>query len=247
MAQNKLENQIKEKLNIREIQPSAQAWDRLDAMLTVAEAKKTKRSFLLSYSFIGIAASVLVLVTLGLFLFNQNKLEIKTTNSVVETNTNIKNTNKTRSFEPQIPIVSNQNQVVTSSVDKLSTINNHRVSIIKKSESSNKKTNQKPRNNQNQFIPNPENERVVQNASQIQKNSNKREVVLINDEALIATLNVAANKAIEKDIQYKTNSRNLLNEVDSELEKTFREKVLTTINKKYNSARESLANRNVNQ
>jgi hypothetical protein len=43
MAQNKLENQIKEKLNSREIQPSAQAWDRLDAMLTVAEEKKTQR------------------------------------------------------------------------------------------------------------------------------------------------------------------------------------------------------------
>jgi hypothetical protein len=247
MAQNKLEHQIREKLNNREIQPSAQAWDRLDAMLTVAEEKKTKRSFLLSYSFIGIAASVLVLVTLGLFLFNQNKLETQTTNSVVETNIDIKDTNKKRSSELQIPIVSNQNQVVTTSENKQLIINNHRGSIIKKSQSSNKKTNQKPRINQNQFIPNPENERVVQNASQIQKNSDKREVVLINDEALIATLNVAANKAIEKDIRYKTNSKSLLNEVDSELEKTFREKVLTTINKKYNSARESLANRNVNQ
>ncbi|GAW89832.1 hypothetical protein FPS14_contig00031-0036 [Flavobacterium psychrophilum] len=37
MEPNKLENQIQEKLNAREIQPSAQAWDRLDAMLLVTE------------------------------------------------------------------------------------------------------------------------------------------------------------------------------------------------------------------
>ena len=42
MEPNKLENQIREKLHSREIQPSAQAWDRLDAMLTVAEEKKNK-------------------------------------------------------------------------------------------------------------------------------------------------------------------------------------------------------------
>ena len=36
MEPNKLENQFREKLNNREIQPSANAWDRLDAMLSVA-------------------------------------------------------------------------------------------------------------------------------------------------------------------------------------------------------------------
>lgn len=40
MEQNKLETQIKEKLNSREIQPSEMAWDRLDAMLSVSEEKK---------------------------------------------------------------------------------------------------------------------------------------------------------------------------------------------------------------
>jgi hypothetical protein len=46
MELNKLENQIKEKLNSREIQPSAQAWDRLDAMLSVAEEKKKQDALL---------------------------------------------------------------------------------------------------------------------------------------------------------------------------------------------------------
>ncbi len=52
MEPNKLETQIKEKLNSREIQPTEMAWDRLDAMLSVAEEKKTKRFPFLTAKFI---------------------------------------------------------------------------------------------------------------------------------------------------------------------------------------------------
>ena len=77
MEPNKVETQIKEQLNAREIQPSEMAWDRLDAMLSVAEEKKTIRSPFLTSRFIGIAASVLVLVSLGLFFFNQEETVVK--------------------------------------------------------------------------------------------------------------------------------------------------------------------------
>ena len=42
MGLNKIENQFKKQLNEREIKPSEAAWDRLDAMLNVAEKKKRK-------------------------------------------------------------------------------------------------------------------------------------------------------------------------------------------------------------
>ncbi|MBY0487774.1 MAG: hypothetical protein K2P85_11395, partial [Flavobacteriaceae bacterium] len=83
MEPNKLETQIKEQINAREIKPTEMAWDRLDAMLSVAEEKKTARSPFLSSRFIGIAASVLVLVSLGLFFFNQKETVIKPENNVV--------------------------------------------------------------------------------------------------------------------------------------------------------------------
>jgi hypothetical protein len=70
MAPNKIDNQIKEKLNAREIQPSAPAWDRLDAMLTVAEAKQPKRNFTWLY----IAAAFLLFSGLGFFLLNSNEI-----------------------------------------------------------------------------------------------------------------------------------------------------------------------------
>ncbi|MFZ4105352.1 hypothetical protein [Flavobacterium sp.] len=79
MEQNKLETQIKEQLNVREIQPSPMAWDRLDAMLTIVDEKKTKRFSILSFRNIGLAASILLLVSIGLFYFspkeNVNKPE----------------------------------------------------------------------------------------------------------------------------------------------------------------------------
>ena len=42
MERNKLETQFKEQLDSREIKPSEMAWDKLDAMLTVAEKQKQR-------------------------------------------------------------------------------------------------------------------------------------------------------------------------------------------------------------
>ena len=69
MEPNKIDNQIREKLNAREIQPSAQAWDRLDAMLTVSEEKKPKKG----YGWFFVAASTILFFGLGFFLFNTNE------------------------------------------------------------------------------------------------------------------------------------------------------------------------------
>lgn len=41
MKSDKLEQQFREKLQNRTIEPSDKAWDRLDAMLSVAEKRKT--------------------------------------------------------------------------------------------------------------------------------------------------------------------------------------------------------------
>ncbi len=43
MEPNNLEKDFREKLNQRTIEPSDKAWDRLDAMLSVAEEKKPKK------------------------------------------------------------------------------------------------------------------------------------------------------------------------------------------------------------
>ena len=82
MVPNKLDNQIKDKLNAREIQPTAQAWDRLDAMLAVSEEKKQKKG----YGWFFVAASTLLFFGLGFFLFNSNETtEINNSTPIVTT------------------------------------------------------------------------------------------------------------------------------------------------------------------
>jgi len=69
MEPNKIEEQFKELLNSRELQPSDKAWDRLDAMLSVAEEKKTKRSF----GWLYIAASIIGFIFVGTLFFSQTE------------------------------------------------------------------------------------------------------------------------------------------------------------------------------
>ena len=87
------EKNIKEKLNEWKIQPSAQAWDKLEMMLNDQEVKTTKKS---PRTYLFIAASILVFVSLGTFFFKMNSDSVKpnkiqiqpTENLVIEENRN---------------------------------------------------------------------------------------------------------------------------------------------------------------
>ena len=66
MEPNNFETQFKEQLNSREIQPSEMAWDKLDAMLNVAD-KKPKRNLKWLYA----AATVLGFLLVSTVYFNR--------------------------------------------------------------------------------------------------------------------------------------------------------------------------------
>ena len=85
MEPNNFEKDFREKLNNRTIEPSDKAWDRLDAMLSVAENKKPKGKNKWLY----IAASVVGFLLVGTFFFNQKKNTLETTKNaiVIEENT----------------------------------------------------------------------------------------------------------------------------------------------------------------
>src|SRR5690606_10462296 len=61
----------------RTIEPSDKAWDRLDAMLSVAEKKQTKRNWL------WIAASLILFATIGSLFVRTSKKELIPTKNVV--------------------------------------------------------------------------------------------------------------------------------------------------------------------
>ena len=91
MEPNKLENQFKEKLNSREINPTKMAWDRLDDMLTITEEKKPKRN----YDWMYIAASIIGFIFIGVLFFSQTEelIDVKR-NEVVLENKEIKKPSK---------------------------------------------------------------------------------------------------------------------------------------------------------
>lgn len=233
MEPNKLENDFRKKLNDRTIQPSEMSWDRLDAMLSVAEKKKPKRTWLF------IAASFLGFLLVGTIFFNQSEVKTETENSVViqekaedvlqenpQPNKNIQTSNQTTivgneafasnvSEQPK-PIKKNQKQETTVRVQKEEKVfqtpeKNEEIAVVTPNEVS------KP----NRYI---ESEKLLAEAeTRIQSQEVKKYVAKSN---------------------VKVNSKSLLSSVEGELDDTFREKVIKSIGKNYETVKTSLANRN---
>ncbi|MEO8235645.1 MAG: hypothetical protein ABI549_09550 [Flavobacterium sp.] len=223
MEPNRLENQIAEKLNSREIQPSVQAWDRLDAMLSVAEKKKPKKRL----SWLYIAASIIGFVFVGLLFYNQENTSIKTNNQVVvESNTNKK-------------------AVLPEEVNQSETINNPKEEVLAIIESKKESIKVKNRNQKaQQFVKiQSENKEVI--AEVIPQKTEEKAKIENNTTTLLAS--IETNKEQTKNVnkpKLKIDASALLSQVDGEITLTFRQKVLKSINKNYDSAKEALASRN---
>ena len=224
MEPNKLENQILEKLNSREIQPSAQAWDRLDAMLSVAENKKQKKRFAWLY----IAASIIGLVFVGLVFRNQENTSIKSNNqTVVEVNADKK---------PVLPKEANQSEIVNNLKTEALAATETKKELIKV-----KNTNQKVQ----EFVKTAPLESKGSIAEIIPQNVEEKAKIETNSTMVLAS--VETNKEQAKNVnksKLKIDASALLSQVDGEITLTFRQKVLKSINKNYDSAKQALASRN---
>lgn len=227
MEQNKLENEFKNKLNQREINPSENSWDRLDAMLTVAEEKKSKRS----YSWIYIAASIIGFAFLGTFFFTQSdqKATVESNEIVIENNQNVVPKKESLSI---IPLDSKSERIAEmSELKKVNKNSRDANSIIK---------NQVAQNaNSDNLIPITEKEQTNQETEQFASSNRIDKSV---DEMLAAVQ--TTSKAANSKTVVKVNSNILLSQVDGELELSFREKVINKVNKNYQTVKVALANRN---
>ena len=76
----KIDKNIKEKFANRTLEPSASAWERLSAQLDEQPKEKKKGWFF----YLGIAASILLLVSVGIHLFSNDSQEIKLDTVIVE-------------------------------------------------------------------------------------------------------------------------------------------------------------------
>ncbi len=226
MEPNKIDNQIREKLNAREIQPPAQAWDRLDAMLTVSEEKKPKKG----YGWFFVAASTILFFGLGFFLFNSNETkEINNSNPIVTTiNEEIDSvgTNKVNQIS-----VENVKPVLVQNEVNYSKKELRNIKPVKTEELIKEK---------NIFQENP-----TPNTQHPSSNSYK----YVSPENLLAEVQtgekvITSDKKISPKAKMKVDANSLLTNVEKELDENYRETTLDKLNRKFQDAKSALANRN---
>ena len=226
MEPNKFENEIRNQLHQRSIQPSEQSWDRLDAMLTVAEQTK-KRSFKWLY----VAASFVGFTLIGFFLLNQQKNEglvVPEKNVVVEEKQSEKD-----SEEPMVlKNAPNLQPVQNKAVAKL-------VFDEKKSKNS---TNIDPKKDQVLDVA-----LTISTVKEVETSTQSTMPIKINPETLLA--NVEKGEALTTNTEVsstsvKVDANSLLSSVEKEVDASFRDKAIQTLNKNYKSVKSMLANRN---
>ena len=236
MEPNNFEKDFREKLNERKIEPSDKAWDRLDAMLSLAENKKPDKKK--KNRWLYIAASVVGFLLVGTFFFNQKK----SINEPSKIDVVIKeDTNKDSIEKPTLNAIDSAKTAVAISEK----------GIVEKSEkekqSDNVRKQNKPiKNEQKQIaessviIKNNQEKQSINKPTSVAENSKKENVDQLLEAAEKSI--VAENSTKQKKV--KINADDLLNQVDGELEQSFREKVITKVNKNYQTVKVALANRN---
>ena len=238
MEPNNFEKDFREKLNQRKIEPSDKAWDRLDAMLSVAENKKPEKKRKWLY----IAASVVGFLLVGTFFFNQKKNEVETPKNTIVIKEDQKKNSVTK---PTLNIIDSIKTEIAIS-EKDATQTSTKISITKKI-NHNQNPNKTIKNESNQIaessviIKNNQEKQSINNQTSVVESPKKESVdQLLNS----AEKTVIAENSAKPKSKVKVNANDLLNQVDGELELSFREKVITKVNKNYQTVKVALANRN---
>lgn len=226
MEPNRIDNQIREKLNAREIQPSAQAWDRLDAMLAVSEEKKSKKG----YGWFFVAASTILFFGLGFFLFNSNE---------------------TTEINNSTPIVTTINKeidtVETNKINRIS-IENVKPVLVQNEENISKKEKRNIKSveiNKKMKEENVLEEKITPHSHHPSPITYK----YVSPENLLVEVQTgekvitSENKFISKP-KMKIDPNSLLTTVEKELDETHKETTLEKLSRKFQDAKSALANRN---
>ena len=225
MEPNNMENQFKDKLNKREIKPSENSWDRLDAMLTVAE--KPKRN----YQWMYFAASFLGFILIATVFFNQTEEVIDSEHQKVVFEEKQVQENEI-GLEKDLEISSE------NTIQEIATIEETKPKRkTQKSIKSNPVTIQKAAI-QTALVSNE-----INNSPSI--NHQKTELK-VDVSALLASVDHDNNATSKTKIvsPVKVDKNELLSQVDNELELSFRERVIKSVNKKYREVKVAVAKRN---
>lgn len=222
MEPNKMEEEFRKALKEREIQPSEKAWDRLDAMLSVAEKDMPKRN----YQWLYIAAGLAIFFTMGFFLFKQEQ--------------------PVKQLEPN-----NQTVVNGDAVEK-PVINDNQVNTAIVSEENNQEVfSGKPKpSSETIVVRKPVKSAIVQQQIQNEElaiyEKPKPQELQVDDKKVDALANLGNDAAVKNAQKEKVtiNANSLLSSVEGELNQEFRETTLTKIKKNFKTVKTAVVNRN---
>ncbi|WP_044402852.1 hypothetical protein [Lacinutrix sp. Hel_I_90] len=251
MAPIKFEEDLKDTLNKRLINPSEQAWETLSSRLDAEEQKESKTGFW----WLAIAASVIGLLLVG-YPFVKNDVTNPQSPTLV-----IDNKNKPNKIEEKITVPSKIKEEQAKSV----LVNN----AIEKAED--KTTNSLKEDNQRNLAntSSKQNKEVLASitingvslientlliaqskkaADHILVLNTKQEHIKNKDNTIDSLLSNArreiAMSTLIKNTNVPIDHNALLQDVEDDLEETFRDKLLKTVRKGYSSIREEIADRN---
>ena len=274
MEPNNLENQFAEKLNVREIKPSPMAWDRLDAMLTVVEKPKRNFNWLhIAASFLGFILIATVFFNQTANVIDIEKKEVVLENPSFKNqkskiNVNIKNQfqKSTLNNNNEEVVVFSKNQIqkinIKNQIQKSNLHNDKKEEVavqsnnnIKNQSIISQKTEQV---NQNQMaeISNPKSHVTTSEAELLNpqlpiQNSKIQNLKpsYVDVDALLASVEQPTSpqkseKIFNQKLNVNVNASTLLSQVVGEIELTFREKVIKSVNKNFKTVKVALVNRN---
>jgi len=243
MEPNRLEEQFRDKLEQRTIQPSKMAWDRLDAMLSVNEEKEEQVVVLLekkkpNRSWMYMAASFVLFATIGAFFLTREKESIEgdkgssvvTTENPVQQNTNgnAATTSGTLSETNDLTAPEMQQDAVAATQG---TGKQAKGTVTVKAAASQKSTAA------NDFIL-PANK---QDVAAVTHEGFKENTIDPNEaEKLLA----ASSPSPKKKASVKVDANSLLSSVEGELDESFRDKAFQGVIRNFNAVKSSVANRN---
>jgi hypothetical protein len=224
MEPNNIENQFREKINSREIKPSAKAWDRLDAMLTVAE--KPRRNYRWMY----FAASFLGFMLIATVFLSQTEEAIDAEHQKV-----VFEQNKIEKTDEILEIPSENNAADVVSNTQKTIIPQKSKAILKA-----KLTYIEERSAVTQVA-------VIVHNQDSSAFINQKTGVKVNVNSLLAAVDAGkSTPSIAKNtIAVSVKASELLSQVDDELDRSFRERVIQNVNKKYKEVKDAVANRNL--
>lgn len=255
MEPDKFEKYIKDRLDEREISPSAGAWDKISGQLA-----KEKSSGKPLYFWFGIAASVLVLVSIGFLYMNRSgdvapseKIKIVTSDKDKVEKNALKDDVKDLVEKPSEEIVFTKKE--TNPVIKENNVAVVKKNVIKEEISTERGDEALAEASAEKVLPNDNelkmllpdsilNEKIAEVVAQVDLLELNGEIT----DAEVDSLLLKAQKDILRERLFnKDNSVNamaLLTEVEDELDQSFRDQILESLKTGFLKVRTAVADRN---